>query len=365
MNKLGIKKGIALLLGITLITLTGCKKHESKTLKELGDIGKYITIDYAEGASFDVRREDYGEVNMYMPKTYFNEQTEVPVIYNAYEGFALFHNQKYLYFYDREAELPVSLNDMTNSDDILSCLKKMGIDLDFATFRFKDVDNLSMALDEKNIKYCFELKFSYQPRYTRENIHMNDLSGFGIITEDENGKNSIFIFGCLENMATEDEIEHIKESFTLNNNEFHIPEEDLQMKSVSLKFDWNILEGDFQKCFYLESEEEGKGIYEGGNDYYKVHLEINELPWNNNGLNEYISDYYYYDYSDRKEFTDKDGNIWKSIENKSDGRLNIIYATYINECIISIKFNMAIVDAYNSIIDGMDKSISTISIHKP
>lgn len=362
MNKLGVKKGIALILGISLIALTGCKKHESKTLKELGDVGKYITIDYAEGASFDVRREDYGEVNMYMPKPYFNEQTEVPVVYNTYEGFALFHNQKYLYFYDRKAELPVSLNDITNSDEVFSCLEKVWNDLDLATFRINNVDNLSITSDDNDVKYCFDFEFSYQPRYTRENIHKKDLSGFGIITEDENGKNSIFIFGCLENMATEDEVEHIKESFTFNKNEFHVPKDDLQMKSVSLEFEENTLEGDFLKCLYIDSDNRELNAYSGNNNYYHVKSMLQGRVWSDNGIDGFIS-CCYGDYTDKKEFTDKDGNKWKRVQKESEEMLSLAYVTFVKGNIYYIEVNLPVLEVYSCIVDGMDNSISTISIY--
>lgn len=384
MNKLHFKKGIILLIGISAL-ITGCGNKNKTNDNNLGDNNgtvavkeientesdetkqdEYMSIDFIEGATFDVRSCDIAGYT-YNPEVRINTSTS-PVIYNTLNGFRLIGIQQFVYTYDYDMDIPdISIvNDADSFESLLSEVYKLH---KYNSFKVDALDNFKIVDKGSYKQYEAEIWFKTIPQYIDGNLESASYHGFVIITEQD-GKNNGFFFGCAFEAFSIDDYKHIKDSFALCDNHFYAL--DTEMEEKNFVFEDVSFSGSFPKFLKLssfdkerQSESRSKSYNERG-VFYPIFFKIvtdNYFDYNN--IDIYIKN----QVSEEKHIgkdtiKDIDGRTWDKNLYESDMYITIFYTAMIEDTFICVEFVSPKHESYEQLRNLVDEGIKSIYINE-
>lgn len=413
MFNIKIKNTLIIISLITVSILTGCgEKDNNKNNKDSNSPNKsqYETIR-SEGASFDIRIKDKGEDYYYNPSTrqnhgafltdrfglknekpiiYSSVPTDKPCVLNSYCGYSLVYDGHYVYDYECKINPLVSLTTISSANEFVKAINenKFLTNSYFNYFEIASENSISdfKKIDKDGYIQC-EAEVSFIT-YSGQDIENKTLfHGYIILTEKADCQ-SMFFFGGLEGEFSKEELEHIKDSFVLDNSKFALMDEDLVLQDSFIDLGGKKITGSFPAMFRFENCEledvEYSCEYEiidwNVNEYHKIYnvITLYKLDRADYTCNDYFDDIYGefnngFGWEDGGDILSQDGKVWKKgigISeigiNNDDGEENcsdeIHYVCIDGDFLIDIHFSDCKLEPFSEVIPAFEKALSTTSI---
>lgn len=385
MNKLHFKKGIILLISISAL-ISGCGNKNKTNDNNLGDNNgtvavkeieitesdetkqdEYMSIDFIEGATFDVRSCDIAGY-LYNSEEKV-DMTTSPVIYNNLNGFRLIGLQQFVYTYDYDMDIP-DISIVNDADSFESLLSDVYMNHIYNTFKVDALDNFKIVDKGSYKQYEAEIWFKTTPKYTNEDLESAAYHGFVIITEQD-GKNNGFFFGCTFEAFSIDDYKHIKDSFALCDNHFYAL--DTEMEEKNFVFEDVSFSGSFPKFLNLrtfdkEKDSESKPkCYSGKNIFYSEHIDITvEKYFNYDDIDLYIDNKILdkFSFIGKNTINDIDGRVWDKNSFESDMYISTLYTTMVGDTLVSVEFAAPNHKSFDNQRELVDEGIKSLYINE-